>query len=164
MRNLLLAMLTAGLFVFGWTSCVNGLTAANATPITPIENTEKKNYIGSTTREVMEEMGPPSGKDRCQIELPSGIGEKVLVMGDGAYWHFDGEYKGTYTHYIREMCAVYGTVVVDAISHLERNADGESIIHMEYTDYVLIRKLLEAGPRQDGEHGRYILKPGEIEI
>ncbi len=163
MRKTLLTVLIVGLFAFGWTNCVNNLAVANATPITTIEQAEH-NYIGWTSREVMKKMGPPHQKGRCQIELPSGNNEQVLVMGDGAHWHFDGEFEGNYTRYIREMCAVYGIVVADTIDMLDRNADGESTMHMGYTDYALIRKLLEAGPKQDGEGGRYILKPGEMEI
>ncbi len=163
MRKNILAVLIAGLFLFGWTNCVNTLAAANATPIATIETTDH-NYIGWSTREVMKKMGPPHQRGRCQIELPSGTSGQVLVMGDGAHWHAAGNFEGQYTRYIREMCAVYGIVVSETIDMLDVNVDGESTMHMGYTDYALIRKLLEAGPKQDGENGRYILKPGEMEI
>ena len=163
MRNTLLIVLIVGLFAFGWINCVNNLTVANATPITTIEKLEP-NYIGWNAEDVIQEMGPPHKRGQCQVKLPSGVHAQSLVTGDAARWHFDSEFEGKFTHYIRETCAIHGIVVVDTINMADRTADGKSTRHMGYTDYVLIRKILEAGPKQDGENGRYILKPGETEI
>lgn len=163
MRKTLLTMLIVGLLAFGWVSCVSNLAMSNIIPIPGIERTEH-NYIGWRAVDVIKKMGSPHREPRCQIELPSGINGQTLVMGEGALWHFDGELEGNFTHYTRKICAVHGTVVTDAVYSADRNADGESTLHVGYTDYLLIRKLLEAGPKQDGKNGRYIVKPGNMEI
>lgn len=165
MRNLLLAMLTAGLLAFGWTNCVTNL--ATATPIqTPSEKSEEQregNHIGMSARAVMNKLGSPTGKGQCEINVPSGNG-LITVIGDAAEWHTDGATDESMVHVLRNMCAVFGTVVSEHLEVSERTADGEQAFSVGATDYNLIRRLLENGPEQDGEDGKYILRPGEIAI
>lgn len=154
----MLTALILGFFAFGWMNCVSNSTVSNATPITRDEKAEH-NYIGWKIEDVIQKMGPPHKRGRCRIKLPNGINDPELVMSDAAQWHFDSESEGKFTYYMRETCALRDIVVVDITNMVDKTAEGKSTMEMEYVDYVLIRKLLE-----DGKNGRYILKPGEMEI
>jgi hypothetical protein len=165
MRNILLAMLTAGLLVFSGVSCV---ASANATATPEVAVEKPGNYIGMKVLEVMKKIGSPDSTGVCHILLPypgKDFEIDMTVRGDGAMWHESGVDENHVIRTVTQLCAVYGIVVSDQRTIADRQfIEGESLLTMGYTDYILLRKILEAGPTGDGTDGEYILKPGEMAI
>ena len=176
MKNTLLAMLTAGFLMFSGVSCVTAPTSTNTAAIPEIPAgaipemsvVKEGNYIGMSAREVLKIRGPPTEIGQCQLMLPTAyedLSAKLMITGDSATWHQDGQDEEHFIHLRLRLCAVYATVVSQRMDVADQKfIEGETIIDMGYTDYILLREVLEAGPEKDGKDGEYILKPGEMEI
>ena len=169
MRNALLAMLMAGFLMFSSISCVTVVGPENVSSVPSLPLVKGGNYIGMPATEVLMLLGPPTDIGECRIELPTPRTKfkftTKTVVGGAAAWHQDGQDEEHLIHVLVQLCAVYGTVVSQQM-HVTDNKfiEGETIINTGYTDYILLRKILEAGPKKDGKDGEYILTPGEIEI
>ncbi len=168
MRNALLAMLTAGFLMFSSIGCVTVVVPENLPSVPGLPLVKGGNYIGLSAREVLKMIGPPTDMDECQIMLPTApanLTTKIMITGYSATWHQDGQDEKHFIHILLQLCAVYGTVVSQRMDVADQKfIEGETIIDMGYTDYILLREVLEAGPNKDGKDGEYILKPGEIEV
>ena len=129
---------------------------------------KERNYIGMSAMEVLKILGPPTEMGQCQLMLPTvheDLSAELMIKGDAASWHQDGQDEEHFLHLLLQLCAVHGTVVSQQMNVTDQKfIEGETIINMGYTDYILLREVLEAGPNKDGEDGKYILKPGEMEI
>jgi len=128
--------------------------------------TEEKgpgNYIGRNVYGVLQELRQPTKTGTCQIALPvasRNYEDKLLIRGDGASYHKDGQTESYSIHSLLEFCAVFGVIVAQRLEIIERDANEETTFKAGRTDYILLRKLLEEGSNQD----EYILKPGEHAI
>jgi len=158
--------------IFSGINCVTAATPANATAIPEVAAKKgiEKNYLGMSALEVMKKIGPPDSSGVCQIMLPitgKGLEEtEMTVRGDGAMWQEVGVDENHVIRILTQLCAVNGIVVSQQTTIADRRfIEGEALLTTGYTDYILLRKVLEEGP-QDGkdEDGEYILKPGEYAI
>jgi len=168
MRNILLAVLTAGFLMFSGINCVAGTSSANATPISNAPFADGENYIGMSTMEVMKKIGPPSEMGKCQLKLPTApknLKAELMIVGDAAMWRQGGRKEDSSWHSMIQLCAVFGTVVSQQMDMSDKKfIEGERVYRIGFTDYILLREVIEAGPKKDGEDGVYVLKPGEMEI
>lgn len=168
MRNILLAMLTAGLLLFSGIGCVGVATPANATPISNTPFVTEENYIGMSTVEVMKLIGVPTERGKCQLRLPTApknLSAELIVMGDAAKWNAAGPAEEGSWRSLLQLCAVFGTVVSQQMDMSDKKfIEGEMVYRIGFTDYILLREVIEAGPNKDGNDGVYVLKPGEMEI
>jgi len=168
MKNILLTLLTAGFLVFSGISCVTAPTAANAAATLEGPVVKNRNYIGMSAMVVLKILGPPTEMGQCQLMLPiahKNLSTELMIVGPGVSWHQDGQDEKHFIHLRLQLCVVYGTVVSQQMNITDKKfIEGEITINTGYTDYILLREVLEAGPNKDGEDGEYILKPGEMAI
>ena len=166
MRNILLATLTASLLIF---SGINYVTPANAAATPEVAVEKAGSYLGMKALKVLKKIGPPDSTGVCQILLPiagKDLKTDMPVLGDGAMWQEAGVDEDHEIRVVTQLCAVNGIVVSQQSTIADRQfIEGESLSVTGYTDYILLREVLEEGP-QDGkdEDGEYILKPGEMEV
>jgi len=168
MKNILLTMLTAGFLMFSGINCVAGASSANVTPTPNTPFVAEENYIGMSTMEVMKKIGPPSETGKCQIRLPTApknLSAELIVMGDAAKWRAAGPGEESSWRSLLQLCAIFGTVVSQQMDMSDKKfIEGEMVYRIGFTDYILLREVIEAGPKKDGQDGIYVLKPGEMEI
>jgi len=168
MKNILLAMLTASFLMFSGISCAGVATPANAAPISNTPFVTEENYIGMSTVEVMKLIGVPTETGKCQLRLPTApknLSAELMVIGDAAKWRAAGPGEGSTWRSLLQLCAVFGTVVSQQMDMSDKKfIEGEMVYRIGFTDYPLLREVIEAGPNKDGQDGIYVLKPGEMEI
>lgn len=168
MKNILLAMLTVGFLMFSGISCAGVVKQANAAPISNTPFVTEENYIGMSAKEVMKKIGTPTDVGKCFIRLPTApknLSAQLMVTGDAATWRHSGWEEENSWKSILKLCAIFGTVVSQQMDVTDRKfIEGERVYRIGFTDFILLREVIEAGPKKDGIDGVYVLKPGEMEI
>ncbi len=168
MKNTLLVLLTASFLMFSSISCVTVVGPENVSSIPSLPLVTGGNYIGMSANEVLKMLGLPTDIGECKLNLPTPEADLELtieIVGGAAVWHQDRQDEEHYLHVLLQLCSVHGTVISQRMDIMDQKfIEGETLIKMGYTDYILLREVLEAGPKKDGKDGEYILKPGEMEI
>ena len=163
-------MLSAGILALSGVSCATASASTSpskAEALISVAFVKERNYIGMSADEVIRLLGRPTMMGSCHIRLPvaGSVDENIkMVLGSSAKYEETGQDE---THLIRirlQFCAVNRTVISQQFTIKDTVfIEGEMIYSSGYTDFILLRKILNEEPKKDGEDEEYILQPGELE-